>query len=1068
MEGTMKKILIISVSLKCACLAHSEGFHKFGYIDPYELLKNMPDTSLNPDSYYGQMDALGLDMVLSVADSISTYNEYGIQIIGQDYLRILTSTGYQDLSYLVHTAINIHAEVENTFTQEGYYWNQIGGTVILEEDIPIGLLFRPGVDSPDTILTAEGPKFCSRSGPDRLTAFIRVMRFSDNSDSDTLCSIRFANGSHFDTLHITGSDFQGISNSWVTVEKDSIYTAHGWAPIHFDIYWYGADSLALDRIDLIGNDGGLLEFTVSEDSIDAAFSDYYSVINTSNHGRFYPSDEPKACQFWACNLYDDHASSISPNHKSTAAMYHDMSLYARDVDPLEVMTFYYPISVEYDSATTGNPNSSIQGAYNNYVSGLRSYVDSSIVETGTPYWVIVQAGCGNSLIDENLPPCDDNLIRGKRNPTYNEEKALIYLPVIYGARGIGYFTYATIYFDTSTYSPPNIDIRLPQSMALAEEEPDEGCENIRFSGLLEWNPLMRRYEPTYRWYAAQEAHAFIDSIWETLENLTWQDAGDWTDINSLTSSIIDSIYSTTFPADSTYIECGTFSSGGNEYYHMFVNRRTLSSESQDVMLEIDNLFSTMEFFDVYSGQADTVFDSSGHIHYELSFTPAECKLLRIKEIKWQGTLTSTITWPEYSTISITGDLAIDTNKTLTIEANTNILIPTCADSTCSGVDTTKTELIVKGRLVLAGSAGDTVKLMPPGDSIGWYGIRTTTTGKVIAECVEIARAYCAFDITSDSTDTLISCTVADCEMYGMRFSANSSYIHDCTISNIPKGYGQSGTGTGYGIYSDGAHSIVVDHCDIENVNKGIYARSSFMPINEVAIINCEMYDGSCGIKMTKSESNITWSDIVNFERGIQLLDSCDIYVSMTNFDGEDTYYYPKIAIEHVIGYGTECIVRNCCFRHHEDSYILSGDCSSINLGNGADSSQYGRNNLYSWAGYGLLPSYFIVVNDYIPSNPMWCGSACTFKAEGNYWGLESGSDPLSSYMCGTVDYTPYLGSATRDCSEQSGGISKSAGYSDGSTESDPIPNKFELGQNYPKSSCQELCKFNIQAACLSV
>jgi len=81
-------------------------------------------------------------------------------------------------------------------------------------------------------------------------------------------------------------------------------------------------------------------------------------------------------------------------------------------------------------------------------------------------------------------------------------------------------------------------------------------------------------------------------------------------------------------------------------------------------------------------------------------------------------------------VTLTGDVRIDPGATLTILPGTRVVISAAADDAHSGIDTSRTEIIVAGRLVVPGDAGDTTRFAPgplPPPPAGWNGRRAAVS-----------------------------------------------------------------------------------------------------------------------------------------------------------------------------------------------------------------------------------------------------------------------------------------------------------------------------------------------------
>ncbi len=732
-----KKTLIISFLIVLCLLGNIQAgkFQKIVYWDPYSAMMagrhgyGGDTTGLAPEQYIDQIDEFGATLAYGIADSLGTHyaanNNLDVQFWGQDYNLKLKGYNFNDL---IRFGFVGHAEAELDDNDEyGYDWTYSQGNDLFEGPDVIGKLYDPNQHSADTVLKLSGAKFINRRNSHMYPYF--VMKAWDTLTTDTICDVSMYYWDYdpvaetwnnlSKTYHYRGIDFQNPDSSgWSIFKEPATYSeSSGWASVSFRVYWRGNDSLAVDNISCRSYYGLILEQAaadnVTDDSIKIAIANYYSRINTDNHGRFSPEDEPRVSQFWGMNLWDDNADTVV-HKRVTSSVNYSLGIYINEVDPLEVIPNHYSFWPYHDSSSnTGIDTTSIQNAYDDFIEHA-SFMNSEIVSRGKDYWQILQAG----------GYADADTAYQKRDPTTFELKNQCNLAVTYGASGVGYFTYISTKEDlVNGFSFNNSD----EKFELFPLSSGSSIDPWVYHGLVAWDYDSLKHIPNERWYAAKEWNEFIDSIWITLDSLTWEDADNWKNVKSITGSVIDSIYSTDFVDTSTYLEVGRFTSVTNEEYYTLVNRRSLSSDSQDVVIQFDNRPGYTKVTDVYTGEVFDVYDSLGTAKLSLHFDPAEMKLIKVEDNitefsgAWNGT------WPTYSTINITGDITVDSGQTLIINSK-YIDVVGFADATSGGNDVNKTEILVNGELRIEGTATNRIVLAPDTTANeSWKGIRVNNS-----------------------------------------------------------------------------------------------------------------------------------------------------------------------------------------------------------------------------------------------------------------------------------------------------------------------------------------------------
>jgi parallel beta-helix repeat protein len=691
--------------------------------------------------YWGQIDSAGFNLVVGQVDSTSTRNPYGIKYIGQSgELKATNSQGVQyDLGEIVGFGYDAHFEAEEiSYDSTKGYWFEFttGNNVIDDSAFGRGArLAHAGADSAGYLITGfSGLKTNVYNSVWSLQIHFRL-KVADNSSSDTVCLLEaYGNtGSGWfleSSRYVSANDFQASS----TYEDFSLLVPYvaKWQQLDYRVYWYGGYDLWVDRVHMY-NYLGEAAFNFDPDSVEAGFSRYNQWINSDNHYRFYPADEPKAIKFELHRWFDDYSTSVPPGHPGNAVIQNYSGypwLYAAEVQRPELFLDYYPFFGDVDSASEGA--NSVQFALSAFITAMTPYASATKVN-GKDFWMLVQGGAvrdtaGNYIL---------------RNPQATEIRAQVWLALAHSAKGIGYFLYAGFHLGNEWYE-----------------------------GLVEWNDTTERYEPTYRWYAVKDIHTGIDTLASALLSLGWQGAGVCYDASSIPGSFIESVQSAEF--DSAWIEAGFFKDSVNTDYFMLVNRRCLSSEEQNVTAYIDssamNTNRKMWYvIDQYS--QDTTFTGAidGTIPFTTHLEPGEGKLFKLMpfpDSAFHGTA-HPFTWQ--GGIMVDGDVTVDSGQILNILSPAKITFYANTDVVKTW-DTTDCDLAVNGGLRAIGTETDSIVFTSTeGNPEDWEGIRTldfASSNVFLSHCV-VENTYTGIDLKDPYPDTVVHCRFSNNRMYGI-------------------------------------------------------------------------------------------------------------------------------------------------------------------------------------------------------------------------------------------------------------------------------------------------------------
>jgi hypothetical protein len=173
--------------------------------------------------------------------------------------------------------------------------------------------------------------------------------------------------------------------------------------------------------------------------------------------------------------------------------------------------------------------------------------------------------------------------------------------------------------------------------------------------------------------------------------------------------------------------------------------------------------------------------------------------------------------------SVLGDLTVAPGVTLTLAAGTTLTFPDTADTMGAGVDTSRTELIINGKLLANGTTASGVTLTGAGATSTWTGVAVGTTGTATLTGTRIEKAATA--ITSAGATTLTSDVIAN-DSTGVTATAGTLAVSFTVFS-----------GDYYTVASSsGSATITVDHCTFYNDTYGVYASSGGTSISVTSSI----------------------------------------------------------------------------------------------------------------------------------------------------------------------------------------------------------------------------------------
>lgn len=1052
----------VVVLLCLSSMSYGSDFAKIAFDDPYDYLLKFADdtTGLELSSYFYQMDSIGINLSVGIADAVSTNPSHGIKMLAVNQYREIPFLECQwasdDLRTIItgsHYAVLQAESADGDSVLSGYWWGPQGGTQaeVFGRD---AYYFDPASDSPDTVLNGKG-RMLEFKYERTIGCFLPYIQLTlatdDNSAYDTLCSITLSceqdTGDAVVTYALLGTDFSA-SNSWEDFEFGPLPGVKGGGDIDIAVYWYGNKVLVVDEIRSMCGVGRTFA-NISDEELDTIIQEFNTSTSAAGVEAHFLSDEPYAAMCWGIKRFQDHsldAANGTPK-RAHAQLNRWFDTYVANADPEEIAAHGYRISGSHDSATTGSATTPIciQDAYDGLDDVMRNWGVDLQAEEELPVWFYIQAGAWGSM----------------RNPTPNEMRVQEFMAVMHGLRGVGYFPYVEMFNDGLPKSPslalapqpaPGGDAPLELSaMKDYYTSPMDPNATVAFTGLVDWDTTLSRYVPNERWYAVGSANEIIDAIWPLVDTLEWHEVAKWTSVQALGGMAPDSVYSTTFDDDKTWVDVARFTTSLSDEYLMILNRRSLSSDSQAVVLEYWNTPGAVEVYDVLSGETAFVYDSAGTVRATVELQPAELKMFKVTHRRYlSGSLNGTML--PASTIDIVGDVTVDQNDTLTVQT-TEVNVLSYADSLSGGVDEGKVEFAVSGMLRVEGTAYDPVVFDSDTESDStWYGIRALSGSKIYIENAKIRNAYSGLRLQHSVPDTVLSTSFENCYTHGIYTTNDSAYIRLCEFTHDT----ERDASEAYGIYyhyvmSQGAHEV--SRCKFENVKRPIYSDWS-RPV----IDSCFFRNTDTALPITAAiecpwglSATITNSVFVSYGTGVSvgnliyngLIDACTFRSDTGNY-----YTVPRMSTGVMASnYASTVKIRNCCFGAIEEwgvhQAIEYAPVMPLDCGNSSDSG----NNHFVWEFMYTLnevppktvsgPAVFIENSDTSYQE--------TMLAKGNYFD----SDHAGPFLVGQIDtagstimqlytcaYTEYQGG---------GGDTGTSKIASPTT----LPIEFAVSQNYP-------------------
>ncbi len=159
---------------------------------------------------------------------------------------------------------------------------------------------------------------------------------------------------------------------------------------------------------------------------------------------------------------------------------------------------------------------------------------------------------------------------------------------------------------------------------------------------------------------------------------------------------------------------------------------------------------------------------------------------------WYGHITANTTWGPNKVYAITGDIIVDSGKTLTIDSCTTIHFQANEDNQKSLPDTAKSALVVKpgGTLIIKGTKNYPAKFLSSkpetvATNWDWEGIVVKPGGVFACSNAVIRHAYAGIEDESEYSHTIKNVRIGKCKMYGiLAINTDSLTIRGCRVDSV--------------------------------------------------------------------------------------------------------------------------------------------------------------------------------------------------------------------------------------------------------------------------------------------
>ena len=318
---------------------------------------------------------------------------------------------------------------------------------------------------------------------------------------------------------------------------------------------------------------------------------------------------------------------------------------------------------------------------------------------------------------------------------------------------------------------------------------------------------------------------------------------------------------------------------------------------------------------------------------------------------------------------VQGDITVPAGSTLTIEAGTLVRFAE-SDAQAGGVAPNRVEIVVVGKLIVAGTAAQPVQMVGASASAGsWYGIVVSpaATGAVLdlTQLLMVAPMVGIYHRSTTATVSTAAVTMNSVSTAGVRVEAGA-----------PTYNGISTSGGLYGFDVIGAGSVTFTNCLARGTTNTGARFSATTSGRTMSLLNCTLDDnGTYGVFSSSAGGSVTIRDsiVTSSFWGIYRNDSSAYSVTYSNVWGNNTNFIS------VPSTGTGCISANPLYVSTTNLRLTSNSPSRFGAMGGGDMGAlpYTTDATPGWYGVLWSPVTFTAGTPYAIGGDLSVGPGVT-------------------------------------------------------------------------------------------